>query len=188
MRDLTVNKKVDNSDSKGLRDVRGTKGLKPGEKTHIEDISSSEFQIIDTQEKMIKVIELMKKSGVNHMHDHSNDEQMWQIVEDVILKWHTFSHDEKITKFYKYVCHEINFFIFKRDRAFFNQVVKEYVANKLDKTFMDWYLLSLSSQPTSEMGIKYTKLIKNMVGDLSLKHKINAFEICLAVEVCLKRG
>jgi hypothetical protein len=145
MRDLTVNKKVDDNESKGLMDVRGTKALKKGEKTHIEDISSSEFQIIDTQDKLVKVIDAMKKVGYNNTLNHSNDEQMWTIVEDVILKWHQFSNDEKITKFYKYVSHELNYFIFKRDRAFFNSVLREYISNKLDKTFMDWYLLSMSN-------------------------------------------
>ena len=42
------------------------------------------------------------------------------------------------------MCHELNFFIFKKDHEFFKQVVREVIENKLEKTFIDNYMLALS--------------------------------------------
>src|SRR5262249_17874814 len=41
----------------------------------------------------------------------------------------------------KYACHELNFFLAKKDAAFFQTVVRPYLANKKDKTFLDHWLL-----------------------------------------------
>ena len=49
--------------------------------------------------------------------------------------------DTKLKTFSKYSSHELNFFLFKKDREFFDKVVKELISNKLQKTFVDYYLL-----------------------------------------------
>ncbi len=37
----------------------------------------------------------------------------------------------------------MNFFLFKKDKDFFNKVAKKYIQNKMEKTFVDWYLLGI---------------------------------------------
>ena len=44
-------------------------------------------------------------------------------------------------KYSKYACHELSFFISRKDPAFFKEVVRPHLANKKDLTFMDDYLL-----------------------------------------------
>ncbi len=58
-----------------------------------------------------------------------------------VLQWPQLKDDEKIAKYSEFACHELNFFLAKKDVAFFNKVVKPYLANKKDKTFMDDFLL-----------------------------------------------
>ena len=42
----------------------------------------------------------------------------------------------------KFYSHDLNFFIFKKDKDFFQKVVLENILSKMEKTFVDWYLLS----------------------------------------------
>jgi hypothetical protein len=62
------------------------------------------------------------------------------------------------------------------------------VGNKLEKTFIDWYLLAMSSEPNSAQGKRFSELLAEMVEDLGVRRDLNALELCLLVEVCLKRG
>ena len=58
-----------------------------------------------------------------------------------VLNWPTFKPEEKRAKYSKYACHELDFFLSKKDPAFFQAVVRPYLANKKDKTFLDRWLL-----------------------------------------------
>ncbi|MCK5806034.1 MAG: hypothetical protein KAI66_24595, partial [Lentisphaeria bacterium] len=49
--------------------------------------------------------------------------------------------------FGKYACHELAFFVHQKDPAFFADVVKPYLANKRDKTFLDHWLLDADLTP-----------------------------------------
>ncbi|MFT5471628.1 MAG: hypothetical protein ACI8UO_006763, partial [Verrucomicrobiales bacterium] len=58
-----------------------------------------------------------------------------------ILGWNQLEPEEKRTQYSKHASHELNFYISRRDPQFFNAVIKLYLANKRDKTFVDDYLL-----------------------------------------------
>ncbi|MBS3822198.1 MAG: hypothetical protein KGY81_10595, partial [Phycisphaerae bacterium] len=58
-----------------------------------------------------------------------------------ILRWPTLKDAEKRELYSEYACHELNFFLYHKDKAFFQAVVLPYLAHKKDKTFMDRYLL-----------------------------------------------
>lgn len=60
---------------------------------------------------------------------------------EFILRWPALELKEKQTLYSKYACHELNFFIAKKDPEFFQQIVQPYLQNKMHKTFMDHYLL-----------------------------------------------
>lgn len=60
-----------------------------------------------------------------------------------ILEWPKLDDAAKRSRYSEYACHELNFFLYRKDKAFFDQVVKPYLANKKDKTFMDEFLLGL---------------------------------------------
>ncbi len=58
-----------------------------------------------------------------------------------VLNWPKLKPEEKRTLYSKYACHELNFFLAQKDRDFFESVVRPYLANKKDKTFLDHWLL-----------------------------------------------
>ncbi len=58
-----------------------------------------------------------------------------------LLNWPKLKDAEKRAKYSKYACHEFHLFLAKKDPAFFKEVVRPYLANKKDKTFLDRWLL-----------------------------------------------
>jgi autotransporter-associated beta strand protein len=60
-----------------------------------------------------------------------------------ILNWPKLKNDEKQAKYSEHACHELSFFLSRKDKPFFDKIIKPYLANKKDKTFMDEYLLGL---------------------------------------------
>jgi hypothetical protein len=58
-----------------------------------------------------------------------------------LLTWPKLKPEEKRTLYSKYASHELHFFLAKKDPAFFQTVVRPYLANKKDKTFLDRWLL-----------------------------------------------
>ncbi len=58
-----------------------------------------------------------------------------------VQHWPTLAASRRRELYAKYACHELNFFLLRHDPEFFAQVVRPFIANKLDKTFMDRYLL-----------------------------------------------
>jgi len=60
-----------------------------------------------------------------------------------LLTWPEMKEAQKREKYSKYACHELHFFLYQKDRPFFDKVVKPYLANKKHKTFMDEWLLEM---------------------------------------------
>ncbi|MGC4004302.1 MAG: hypothetical protein QM811_14760 [Pirellulales bacterium] len=58
-----------------------------------------------------------------------------------MLNWPKLKDEEKREKYSKYACHELHVFLAKKDPKFFDAVVKPFLKNKKDKTFVDHYLL-----------------------------------------------
>jgi hypothetical protein len=58
-----------------------------------------------------------------------------------VLQWPSLKDEDKLSKYSEFACHELNFFLAKKDAAFFGKVIKPSLANKKDKTFMDDFLL-----------------------------------------------
>ncbi|MFM7071208.1 MAG: hypothetical protein ACKO38_05375, partial [Planctomycetota bacterium] len=58
-----------------------------------------------------------------------------------ILDWPTLAAERKRELYSKHACHELSFFLYRKDPEFFAAVIKPYLANKKDKTFLDKWLL-----------------------------------------------
>jgi hypothetical protein len=58
-----------------------------------------------------------------------------------VTRWPSLTDAEKRAKYSEFACHELNFFLSRKDPKFFAEVIKPYLANKKDKTFLDEYLL-----------------------------------------------
>lgn len=60
---------------------------------------------------------------------------------DFLLRWPQLAEAEKRELYSKHACHEVHVFLAHRDPRFFAEVVRPYLANKVDKTFLDRWLL-----------------------------------------------
>jgi len=60
-----------------------------------------------------------------------------------ILDWPKLPDAEKRARYSEFACHELNYFLSRKDPKFFTDVVQPYLRNKKDKTFLDEYLLGL---------------------------------------------
>lgn len=58
-----------------------------------------------------------------------------------VLQWPTYDDAKKRELYSKHASHELNFFLAHKDPKFFEAVVRPYMSNKRDKTFMDHFLL-----------------------------------------------
>ena len=85
----------------------------------------------------------------------------------------------KQTLFTKYTCHEVNYFLYKRDQDFYQKVVRNLVENKLEKTFVDWYLLGMDTKPL---------FLEKILAFIENPELLNHFELCLLIEVCMLKG
>lgn len=64
-----------------------------------------------------------------------------------LTRWHQLSEAERRTWYSDHACHEVHLFLWRKDRRFFDAVVRPYLANKLQKTFIDCWLLELDLTP-----------------------------------------
>ncbi|WP_075088263.1 hypothetical protein [Verrucomicrobium spinosum] len=109
-------------------ETKETTVLQKGQTLVLDDILTSEVESYDT---LGGVYSLLKTLNT----DPNVAEFAW------ILQWPQYSDAEKRAKYGEYASHELHLFLAKKDPAFFTKVVKPYLANKKDKTFMDEFLL-----------------------------------------------
>ncbi|MEK6248591.1 MAG: hypothetical protein N2C12_10460, partial [Planctomycetales bacterium] len=108
--------------------------VKADEKFSIDDIATSRFEAYDSL------------SGVYGLYVTLNRDP--KLIEfSFILDWEKLKDKQKKEKVSKYACHELNFFIYQKDRAFFDKNIKSFLANKKDKTFLDNFLLGNDLTP-----------------------------------------
>lgn len=112
--------------------------LRPGNDWSTLD-RSAQVEPFDTVGKVFRVYSaLLEQQGVS-LRDF-----------EFLARWPALSKEEKCSLYSKFACHEVNFFLYTKDPEFFSAVVRPYIANKLDKQFMDRWLLGedLSSYST----------------------------------------
>ncbi len=108
--------------------------LKTGDEFTLSDISTAKFENYDSLAKVYSLYATL-----------SGDANLAEFR--FILDWPTLKPEEQREKYSKYACHELNFFLLKKDPKFFAQVVRPYLANKKDKTFLDEWLVGAELAP-----------------------------------------
>jgi len=58
-----------------------------------------------------------------------------------LTEWHELSMKEKLSFYDGHACHEVNLFLYRKDKTFFESVVVPLLKEKIQKTFMDLYFL-----------------------------------------------
>ena len=170
-RDLSLAKSLPIDDRNGFTESRTTEEVTKDTVKVIEDITSTEIQLIDDLKKVKGVLEELMR--MNYRLDQAGP---FKELSALFMKWPSLAgkQEEKAKLFYKHLCHELSFFIKLKDGLFFNEVVRPFIQNKLEKTFMDYYLLDQH------------KHLANTYKGLERIKNLNAFEKCLLVDAFIK--
>jgi len=107
---------------------RQVKTFKAGEVFALADISSSSFEVVDSLARLHGLFVTL-----------SGDDTLREFA--FVTRWPKLKPEEKLELYSKYACHELSFFLSRKDADFFAKVVKPYIANKREKTFLDEWLL-----------------------------------------------
>lgn len=59
----------------------------------------------------------------------------------LLLKWFGMETEDKNIQYSQYSCHELNIFLYFKDKEYFEKIVRPHLVNKMEKTFVDLYLL-----------------------------------------------
>lgn len=63
-----------------------------------------------------------------------------------IARWSQLPKDEQERLYGKYACHELNYYLFRKDREFFDRVIAPQIANRHAPAFMDQFLMGRDLQ------------------------------------------
>lgn len=72
-------------------------------------------------------------------------------------------------------CNEFNVFLYFKDHSYFETVVKPFLSNKIEKTFIDFWLLSITPKILEWASIQKS-------------YELNAFERCMLVKTLVAEG
>ena len=94
------------------------------------------MQLIDDQKKVKGVLEeLMRERGIG------GGNGVFKELGEVFMKWKGYTPQEKHKMYYKHLCHELNIYVYHKDKEYFESIVRPFLESKMEKTFVDYYLL-----------------------------------------------
>ena len=99
-----------------------------GQTFTLHDITTSKFEAYDSLSRVYGLYTTL-----------SQDPKLNEF--SFILNWPKLKLEEKRALYSKHASHELSFFLFKKDPEFFQTVIKPYLTNKKDLTFIDRFLL-----------------------------------------------
>jgi hypothetical protein len=94
----------------------------------LDDMRTAKLETIDSIGKAHAL--LVTLSGNEHLREF-----------EFVTRWPSLSREEQRAKYSKYACHELSLFLARKQPQWFAEVVRPYLANKRDKTFLDHHLL-----------------------------------------------
>lgn len=126
IRDLRLDAPLDAA--KHFTQRRKTTVLDGGQSLTVSDFRASEIQAYGTLGDVHRTL-----SAIN------GDPALAEFA--FVTTWPSLDEAAKRALYSEHACHELNFFLSQKDPDFFAAVVRPYLANKREKTFLDHYLL-----------------------------------------------
>lgn len=117
-------------------------------------------------EKMSDVFELLKEYARYFSLEKSELDAIDQF--GFVIIWDSLSLEEKQRKYAKFASHELNLFIFFKDRKFFDVFIRPFLQNKMEKDFIDLFLTGTLDDLEPYFH-------------LSRLTRLNALELCLLI-------
>lgn len=103
-----------------------------------------------------------------------------------LLDWPELDDKKRLELYGKYACHELNFYVWKKDRPFFDKHIRPFLKNKFQKTFIDRWLLEeslaqyLEPQQFAKLNVFEKVLLAERAGERRadiLKHLSDQLEL-----------
>jgi hypothetical protein len=113
--------------------------LTAGDRLVIEDVATAKLHLIDSVERAHAYLLALR-----------DDPTLREFA--FVTRWHALPDAERRELYSKYACHELHLFLYFKDRAFFDAVIKPYLAHKRTRTFIDDWLLGGELDERSESG------------------------------------
>ncbi|MEO7734691.1 MAG: hypothetical protein ABIY55_27285, partial [Kofleriaceae bacterium] len=111
--------------------------LVAGTRLVIEDLATAQVHLLDSLERAHAYLLALR-----------DDPALRELA--FITRWPALGADEQRALYSKYACHELHLFLYFKDRAFFDGVIRPYLAHKRTKTFVDHWLLDADLAPYLE--------------------------------------
>jgi hypothetical protein len=111
--------------------------LSAGAQLVIEDLATAKLHLVDSVERAHAYLLALR-----------DDPALRELA--FVTRWHTIDDAERRALYGKHACHELHLFLYFKDRAFFDAVIRPYLAHKRVKTFLDHWLLDADVAPYLE--------------------------------------
>eukprot|EP01084_Bolivina_argentea_P302194 521583_1 len=103
----------------------------------VYNFKCAEIETYASIKHMYSLLTALSKENSNHLKLDALLKK-WSFISE----WNKFSSSQKLTNYGEHFCHELNLFLFIKDKPFFNQIVKPLIQSKLHKDMMDYFLLN----------------------------------------------
>ncbi len=165
-RELTLQQPL--QPDRGYTEVRHARALRKHDSHIIDDITSTELSLVDSLETLIHALkELARMGGVS---TPGLDEMSF------VRGWDRLKREDKLSKFAAFGCHELNLFLKLKDPSFFKEIVRDFLLNKMEKSFIDHWLLDDAPQ------------LRHFADSLPLLETLNPLELTLLAAFLAKDG
>ncbi|RUS19884.1 hypothetical protein BC937DRAFT_86775 [Endogone sp. FLAS-F59071] len=114
--------------------------------------SASSFEIVGSFRKLFALMTALTQKTLSK----ENRELLANF--EFLTRWHELAEKEKLRSYDRWACHELNFWLSKRDWGFFERVAKPFIQNKIYKTFLDDYLLEVPLDGYASRLYRFNKL------------------------------
>ena len=78
------------------------------------------------------------------------DKSKWEQFR-FLTQWPELTQEEQLAKYSQFACHEVNLFLYYKDRRFYDRVVAPILQQKLEKQLIDHLLLGLDVESFNEL-------------------------------------
>ena len=99
-----------------------------GQSATLADARSAQVEIHDSLGSVYRLFQTISKDAGLHQFAF-------------LVDWPQLPRAKKLELYDQHACHELHFFLYQKDREFFRAVVRPHLTNKLDKSFLDHWLL-----------------------------------------------
>jgi hypothetical protein len=147
---------------KSYQETRNAIVLGPNVKHIIDDITSVDYQTIDSVQKVGQVLQELLR--LKHEETQPFTTSLW------LYNWINADKELKNKKYSMHMCNEFNFFLYFKDKEYFEDVVRPSIAAKVEKTLIDYFLLEQYDHFEAYRHV-------------SVYDSLNALEQCLLIAV-----